>query len=380
MADRYINDDIEFCINCESVEFEFKEKLEEKFLYQNILIVDSAYDLSENLDKLKKNVRCDFYEVKNIDSFVDFEKIACIVAVNEKNIDKIKKYAKKYCIPYIVVLTKICNFSTFKKYYYENENSVFDTNLPLGVCYISPKKTNLKRNIINGIIEISSLSFELLQSKLENLFFATQYDHKQNSEKKEIIINLERLIQNINDDCFVLNKQIVDLFLKAILVVSKDKMDMIDNLLWIYKNNEKFNNLVEIKYLFKQVLLSMEKNFFKYYQSKFKSEIDYKKHEQFLEKYNYKTNFAINKLPETKIEFILNEFRKKMVEFVDVSIHFDNTIKNIIAEIDVDDLFQMLNGYKKMGIANYLSVEPDLFCEKNFLSILYQLGLLNFEF
>ena len=82
---------------------------------------------------------------------------------------------------------------------------------------------------------------------------------------------------------------------------------------------------------------------------------------------------------KNKIDFLLDEFREKLLDFVNVSISFDVTIKNILAEIDVNNLFEIFNK-KYSSLSNYLCLEPDVFCSQNFLTLIYQLGLLNFDF
>ena len=379
MANRVVNLGIEFAYASEHIEQELKRELEKYFTYQNVVVIDNSYNFCSVYDKLEKTVKCQLSKYKSIDNIETFENIDCIIAVDFFEIDKIKIVCKEKTIPYIIVLTQVADVSVFKKYAFDNTFKKMDCNFPLGIVFDLGNTYNKKELISQIVLEVSSISFDISQKKIENLFFGKQIDYDYLSGQKNILEQLQQVLENRCENIDLFLKKIADLYLSYVIVCAKDDFCVLDNLMVLYKLQNK-KMIIESKYLFRQIITSLEKNSFEYYTKNFKDTINYKLHEKYLSQINisFDTNFFT--LPESKVNFLLLEFKEKLLENVNINISFDKFIKSILADIDVDYLYQMLFRFKHSSLSNYICIEPDIFKTPNFLNILYQLGLLNFQF
>ncbi len=379
MAKRVINCEIEFAFASQNIDENLKCVLEKFFLYQNILIVDSHYEFGGIINKLEHNTRCKFEVCRNFKKVIDLDNFDCIIVVNSNDIDKVKQLCYEYSIPYIVALTKLCDGSVFKKYYFSKSNKIKPCNYPLGIFLDLDSAYDARKFVSNAIIEISSLSFEILQSKIEHLFFNNKINYESIDEKRKVIQNLQSVIEDRKGKIKEYIKNVAELYLSYCLLVAKDLPGILDNLLWLYNINSNSTNPIETKFAFKSIILSLEKNFFMYYTNKFIDTINYQTHQKFLANFQHFSSFNFKQIPIAKLEFLLDECRQKLLEFVNVSITFEKTIRNILAEIDIDYLYLLFSKNRTLSLTNYLSLEPDIFSSQNFLTIMYQLGLLNYE-
>ena len=110
------------------------------------------------------------------------------------------------------------------------------------------------------------------------------------------------------------------------------------------------------------------------------SELNIEKHQQYLKDISLNCSFKSEVLPSRKISFLMTEFRDKLLEYINLNDVFDKNIKNIVAELDVDYLYDTFSKFSKIPFTNYLCLEPDVFSKANFLHIMHQVGLLNFDF
>lgn len=379
MAQKVVNSNIEFAYASENAEIELKKEIEKYFLYQNVVIFDAHYECGELIDKITSSAKCSFKIVRNFEQLFGLENIDALILVNDNSIDKVKKYCFDYNIPYILVLTKICDAFVVKSQLYAENFSAVSCNYPIGIIFDIKQFSVAKVLTSQAIMEISSLSFDILQTKLENIFFGSPIDYEYITSQQKIIQALELIVNERKEDINGFFKRIIQLYLSYLLVASKSKLNVVDNLLYLYKRENKYGNLVEVKSLFKSIILSLEKNFFLYYTNKFASTINYKIHKKNIDLHGFSLNFGSKNIIFNKIDFILNEFRKKLLNYVNASINFENTIKNILADIDIDNLYSMTLKLKDANLTDYISMEQDVFSSQNFLTILYGLGLLNFD-
>ena len=379
MAERVVNSGIEFAYTSEHIEVELKLELEKYFLYQTIIVVDKFFEFGETIKKLEQNVKCNFVVTHDINEIDSFENISCLIIVNNHDIDDIKLLCYKQNIPYIIAMTDLANSMCFKNYAY-GQCKIVQCNFPLGIVLSQSSITNHSYFVSRAILEIGSLSFDILQKKLNNLFFGENIEYKEFAGQKKLLIELQTVLGERREDIKALSKRIATLYLSYGLISSKDKPSLLDNLIYLYSLNNKNRYLIEIKYAFSLIVTSLEKNYFIYYTHGFKSYIDYEKHQEYLTSTNLKSNFVTHALPDEKLNFLLDEFREKLLEYVKSQIAFEKLVKNMIAEIDIDFLYKTFVAIKDKALTNYLSLEPDIFTTPNFLSILYKQGLLNFNF
>lgn len=378
MANRVVNSAIEFAYANYDIEADFKKELEKYFIYQNIVVVDAGFDFGLLYDKLEHLTRCNFKRVKSIDQIDNFEVVDCIIDVNCFEIDKIKAICKQNCIPYIISLTKICDISNFRNYYYANIKDVETCNYPLGIMLDLSSVYNKSYFVSLAILEISSVCFDITQKRLDNLFFGKKIDYGYFEVENNILKDLEAILSNRTEDIDKFAKRMSDLYLSYVISCVKDHFSMLDNLLNLYKKiNQK--NIVEAKYLFRLIISSLEKNFVKYYSFGLKDTIDYKAHERYLSAFGLNSDFRSTYIAETKVNYLLAEFKEKLLEYILISIDFDKNIKTMLAEIDVNFLYEMAFKFKHQTLTNYICLEPDVFKTPNFLKIMYQSGLLNFK-
>ena len=188
-----------------------------------------------------------------------------------------------------------------------------------------------------------------------------------------------KVVQNI-DDLEDLTKKMANLYLDYVIFLSKYEFNLLDNLIQIYKKSQKTSCNIEAKYIFSMILTSLQKNFFMLWTNKYQNCIDIKKHTEYLSNLNILPIFKKKCVPENKISFLLFEFKEKLLNYVNFEIAHKEIIKNIIAEINVDFLYNMFRKLGDLPWTNYICIEEDIFQKQTFLSILYNFGLLNFDF
>lgn len=378
MAERVVNSAIEFAYASYDIEADFKKELEKYFIYQNIVVVDANFDFGLLYDKLERSTKCNFKRVKSIDQIDNFENVDCMIVVNCCQIDKIKAICKRNSIPYIISLTKVCDISNFKNCYFENIKEIKSCNYPLGIMFDLNSVFNKNQFVSLAILEVSSVCFDITQKRLENLFFNNQIDYEYLETEKNILKELEKILEKRNENIEKFAKKIADLYLFYVITCVKDGFTMLDNLTILYKIANK-KNVIEAKYLFRLIVSSLEKNFVEHYNAGLKDAIDYNAHERYLNAFGLSFDFKPLMLAETKINYLLKEFKEKLLEYILLNINFDKNIKAILAEIDIDFLYEMIFKFKHQTLTNYICLEPDIFKTPNFLKIMYQLGLLNFK-
>ena len=383
MAEKVVNSGIEFAYATENAELELKRELEKYFLYQNILIIDECYEFGAVINKLQSNTKCNFVVERSIEKINNFDSFSCIINVNEHNLDKVKILAYQNNIPYILALTTLCDALCFKNYAYNQNFEVIKCNFPIGITFSIDQIFNQQVFVCQSILEVSGISFMLLQQKICNLFFENNIknlDAFKQLEIKKIINELCFVIKNRDEISKKYIKKIASLYLSYGVLTAKIPPNVVENLVVLYKSSKKMKYIIETKYAFILILTSIEKNFFKYYTNNFKCSINYQKHQNYLNSIGKVASFNFVNLPENKVNFLLDEFREKILGYVKTELSFQNFIKNSIAEIDVDFLYSTFSKFKDLSLTNYINIEQDLFKNYNFLTIMYQCGLLNFEF
>ena len=377
MAEKNVNSGIEFAYSSNNAEIELKRELEKYFLYQTVLIVDARYEFGNVIEKLQKNTKCNIVVERDLEKISNFENIDCVIIVNNNFDNQLKIICKKYNIPYILVLTNLTDSTIFKPFAYDKLYEVKECNYPIGVVlslnYIFDKRTFVAK----AMLEISGLSFLIKEDYINKMLFSNQSNSRINDYKK-ILRNLENFsCYDKIDDIF---KKIADLYLQYAIIVSKLKFDVLDNLMIIFKRNQKNRMYVEAKYIFSILITSLQKNFFKYYTNKFQSSVNYSIHKKYLSSIGLIPKFNNNAIIDTKVNYLLNDFRDKFLNYVNFEVAFKSKIKGLIAEINVDYLYQLFTKFENMPLINYINIEQDIFKNSNFLSILYNFGLLNFDF
>lgn len=379
MAEKIVNCGIEFAYVSNNIEIELKRELEKYFLYQTIIVIDKYFEFGAEISNLRSNAMCKIQVERNIESIKDIDNVSCIIAVNNHDVDKIKSVCYQKNIPYIFALTNICDSSCFKNYYFADEMCYKDCNYPMGIVFSVNNVFNFSEFISRAILEISSLSFCVLQNKINNLFFQKNKQDVDLSVSKKILQDLQNFITN-NDISKNSVIEICKIYLSYCIYEAKISPNLLDNLLNLYKKYNRPKNIIETKYVFSLLISSLEKNFFKYYTIKFKNAVDYQKHTDYLLQAKQISNFRQQELPDTKINFLLQEFRYKLLEYVKTQMVFEKYIKSQIAEKDIDYFYNIFSNINDIQFTNLLCLEPDIFKDTNFLSLMYSSGLLNFDF
>ena len=380
MADRVVNNGIKFAYVSKNPVQEIKKELEKYFLYQNILIIDHFFEFGRTMEKLRTNIKCNFIVVRDILECKNLDNIACIVLVNNYDAENIKFIAYKSQIPYMFVLTTLCESSIFKNSTYHKNFEITQCNFPLGIVFCEDYIYNSKNFQCSSVIEISSISFNILQKKLGNLFFSEKIEYENFTTEKKLLIELQKLFEDRTFGDEILTNKLARQYLSYVILTSKDNLNILDNLVYLYKNRSNVHNLIEIKYAYLLILTSLEKNYFTYYTRSFKDTIDIERHIKYLKSFNIDAKFSIKNINENKVNFLLDEFREKIVDYVQTEIGVQKFIKNVVAELDIDFLFNLFSKLQNLSLTNYISLEPNLFKYPNFLSIMFESGLLNYEF
>ena len=316
MAERIVNSGIKFAYANGNAQVELKKELEKYFLYQNILIVDRFYEFGKTIEILKTTTKCKFTIVKHIEECASLDDYACIVVVNNYDAENIKLVAFQNNLPYVFVLTKPVEISIFKNQTYTKNFDTANCNFPLGIVFCSEYIYSHKTFQCEMIMEISSISFNILQKKLGNLFFTETIEYKNFVDEKKILLQLQEMLAKRDVEDEKLSQNLAKLYLSLTILSAKDELNILDNLCFLYKSKSKNHNIIQIKYAYLLILSSLEKNYFTYYSKTFKDNIDIEKHISNLNSYGIeKTNFY-QKVNQSKLNFLLDEFREKLLEYV----------------------------------------------------------------
>ena len=375
MAELIINKKIEFAYATENLSAELLSELEKRFLYQKILVVDSKYELSDEIDELIKKTKCDFLVVKDINDCNNLEVIACVIIVNCSDINHLKKFCTQVNKPYIIAVTKIYPTCFLNSQIIDNNKQIINCNNPLGVVLVKSKIYNKQEFICKFLLELVNLMFDNTQSKIDNLFFL-------NSQDLSVDKNF---LDNLNFDLQLNNLQSFDKIAKSYLMLCIKKaskplslLDRVSELSCDFVIESKYK--IETKFLIQSVLTSITKNFFKLWTKKLKSTINFQKHKKYLEKYNLNYEFNFCTINEQKTDFLLEQFRQKLINYTDDQLEYNLKIKNLIADINVDYLYNIYNVKFKNSLTDFICLEPDLYNQNSILKILSANGLLNFDF
>ena len=378
MAEIIINDKIEFAYVLNDTLAELIKELENRFLYQKILVLDGKYELSDEIDFLIKKVKCEFLVKKDIDDVFQLEDIACVIVVNCHNLQSVKKTCAKLNKPYIVALTKIYDTSVLNSQIIDIDKQIVQCRYPLGVVLFKQKIYNKKDFVCKFMLEFVNFMFDNMQTKIDNLFFFNSSAFS--------VFKQDNLLESIKNTVFKKNNeelfnQITKLYLLLCIKKSSKPLSLLDRVTELSENYLiDVKHKIEAKYLFQCVLCAITKNFFVLWSKKLKSTLDIKKHQTYIQKYNLKCDFKASLLQEQKIEFLLDEFREKLIDYTDEQLTLTEKIKDIIADINVDFLYNVFNLKFKNPLTDFICLEPDLYDKNSILKILSANGLLNFDF
>ena len=90
-------------------------------------------------------------------------------------------------------------------------------------------------------------------------------------------------------------------------------------------------------------------------------------------------NFNLSLPAEQKIDFLLGQFKHKLLGYCKQQMAIINNCKNTIADIHVDFLYKVYT-QKQTGLSDFICIEPSLFNKNSILKIMSANGLLNFDF
>lgn len=372
MAEIETNKKIEFVYASNNVLVELKQELEKRFMYQKILVIDDAYCFCGKMDNLMQSIKCEFVVVRKLDN-IDWEKFACVVVVNDNMIADVKKLCTQKNKSYVVLLTKLVDASVLCGQYY-HKNKILQGNLPLGVVLDKTEIFNKKQFVCNFVLQFCSYAFDQFQQKLDTLFFDA--------------VNHAGMVQShlILPEKFFALKDIEQLFEMScqyylLMCLNKsERLSLNDRLFCMTEFFDGKKQNLQLKFLLQLVLAKLIFGFFVHWNKKLKSTIDLQKHSKMAEQYNVLCSYKTQMVSQQKVDFLLQEFRQKLIDYSKDHQNFVQKAKDFVAEIDVGFLYQTYNAKTTTKITDLICLEPHLFGIQSILSIISDCGLLNFDF
>lgn len=379
MAEKIVNNGIVFAYASNDAVFEIKKELERYFLYQTILVVDENYEYGRKTEALRQTTNCNFIICHDFRHYDFCENIDLVLAVNAKNIFEIKNKCFKNKIPYMIVLTKVVSHSVCGDKILDNYNQML-VNKPFGIVFDKSEIFDKKKFICQAVLEIGMTNFDILQNNILNLFCGKHINYDLVDDENKNLNNLICFFDNKNFDLNSVFDKICDTYVTNILKRASDDVSLLEILSMLYCSFDKelHDNFVETKYTYMQVLSLIELQFFERYQSGYKDQIDYATHQKKLAFYGKSSDFCIKSMPENKINFLVEQFQHKFLEYMRQQNDFTERIKNFVADIDVDFLYNLSNNINREIFVDMISLTPTICSELSFLTILFSLGLLNY--
>ena len=372
MAEKIVNNSIEFMYSSNNAVGDLQRVLEKYFLYQKVLFIDEKFEYRESIKLLQNNVKCNIIVCKSICEIKDLETFACVVNVNNHGLDFTKSLCEKYKIPYSIVLTKVISYSNFIPKYRVDFAETKNCFLPMGII-LDKQKVNKNIFLVDFFLETSSVCYELLEDKINSLFFNSKSGTKKLNDYLAQFKNL--LVEKNVDNSF---NEVCELYMFLCLKKSESDYSVLDNLSYLLQKNNQNLPTIKVKFIYKTLLLSLEKNYFLYYTNNFKDAVNHEKHVCKLKTFGI-TDYAYkNSIEENRFSFLLNEFRKKFLIDVEKEIEFTKILKYKIGELNLDELYKIHNLSKNLDFKTFLSLEPDVFHDNSFLQLLNNCGLLNY--
>ena len=380
MAERKINQDIVFAYATDNAILDLKSQLEKFFLYQTIAVFDPNFEYGNQLQNLKESVSCNFVVCHTAREFFLAQNIDFAILVNGEENGKVREYCSKNEIPYMVLLTKAVSFVTTNQNYYDKFSSK-RFNLPFGILLDKSMIFDKKQFQNLAILEMSTLFFDIAQKKICNLFFSKQIDYVHLQEEQNLHGKIAEILSQKDFSIFCNFDDICNLFVTYCLTRSKDDLSILDKLtsLFLTLSKQNANRYIQTKFAYQCVMCTLESDYFANFQNSKKSTINYHIHQKYAQKNGFDVSFDAIKLPESKTNFLFEEFRPKLKSYIDEQISFLNLLKNKLADFDIDFLYSVFAFQDKQQFKDVLSLEPSLYVEPGFLQIAYGQGLLNFD-
>lgn len=369
MAEFKLNDKIEFAYASNSILGELLTELEKRFLYQKVLVIDNKYQLSAEIEVLSKNAKCNFVVVKNLSEYPNLLDVACVIDVNCNDLYNVKTECANYKKPYVLLLTEIVE-SGFLNSQIVVKDKIVNCNYPLGVVLLYTKVLNVHDFVCKFLLEQTCYMFDVMQFKIDNLFF-----NKKNNRLQEL------LCLNSNNICDIKNiKKIAKTYLNISLQKAAQPLSLLDRISCI-ACDVAFSGYYKIhmRFVLQHILTLIITDFFNLYTKKIKSTINIQQHQLRLQKYGFSSNFNLSLPAEQKIDFLLGQFKHKLLGYCKQQMAIINNCKNTIADINVDFLYKVYT-QKQTGLSDFICIEPSLFNKNSILKIMSANGLLNFDF
>ena len=380
MAEKIVNSGIVFAYATNDAVFEIKRELERYFLYQTVLVVDESFEYGQQIENLRQMVNCNILVSHSFKDFDFSQNVDFVIAINDKNAFDIKEKCFQDKIPYMIVLTKVVTYSACSDKVFGVDNKQSQVNKPFGIVLDKSQVFDKKRFVCQAILEIGLTNFEIVQKNIENLFYGKKIAYETIDAQKKNLESFEQLFEQKNYDNNLLFNQICDIYLTNLLKKSSETVGLLEVLASLYcgYDSKMHGRYIETKYLYMQILCVIENDFFSKYKSGYKDVINYQIHQKKLAFYGKNSDFLPINLPESKINFLIEQFQNKFLQYMKQQNDFAEKIKNLLADTDIDFLYQIYNDVDRKTFVDMLSLTPTIFKEQNILSLMYSLGLLNY--
>ena len=175
--------------------------------------------------------------------------------------------------------------------------------------------------------------------------------------------------------------KICDTYVKYLVKRTDDDISFLQKLADLYfeSANQKTAKCVETKFVYSQILSLIQKDYFAKYQNGLSDAINYQIHQKMLHTYGKNSNFLTINLPDSKVNFLLEQFSHKLNEYCKEQDGFEEVIKSVVADIDIDFLFKLYENIDRKKFVDMISLEPSIYPEPNLLSLMFSQGLLNYS-
>ena len=325
------------------------------------------------------DIKCNFEIVRDVAECKNVEDISGVVVMNCCDIKKTKRFCKIHNLNYILVLSKIYQTNILCCEGVDENICIEQYNPPLGVFLDKSKIFNKSEFIAKFMLELSNFMFDIMQNDIDNLFF---YNTAKIFTTKDIVdVNNIAGTLSVQKDLSTVFDIVAKYYLILCIKKSTKELSLLDRVaeISIIKNNkERFD--IQTKFLCQNIITSMIKNFFGCWNSKLKSTLNIKKQNWVMEQYDIKPSINTNYLPEQKLEFLLREFKQKLLSYVQQQMSANEKIKNFVADLDVDFLYETFIVKYEHSLTDFVCMEPAVFNKPSILSIMSNNGLLNYEF
>lgn len=378
MADKIINDKLEFIYSEKNCLVKLNEVLEERFCYQRVLVV---CDSSLSMIKIKEGLNSKKYllDLSPV-SKIDYEKeYDCYVVVGSDDcINRVKSLAFLKKTPYIILARVNNSFVIFNKKAYTKVLSK-QVNYPLGIIF---DMDNLYYRCNEFICEKTMEIVSLEECKLECIINKHIFESAQNYSFCDTINNFVARVVDIKkvyaQDVFRAVDEMLSCFIDVGLFLSGYQDCEIVEVMANHLKSERKLCFSQVMFISAQIITNIYLKFIENYRYNCSQPVNLEVHEQVLNR--YKLNYNQEEIYESKkFNFVLKNYKEQLKECVVRAQSVYEKVIDLCKYYSLNYLYNYSGNLSDKNYNNALCLASDVYKGQSLLKVINSYGFLSYN-